>query len=1625
MDRASGREDSPYRSNLSLFEARPTESISDEEVKREITLAFSDYRAFPFFPSDALIDRIKAGESAVSLSSVLADLRDKVTDDISKTDSSIQNRLKRNVRLGSRIVNALFFVHMALAEIDNPQLQRRRFVLVKEVLGLPTICYDRSRGTVIARVGQGAHWAEIPTIYLGMNLFDTLAYEQNKNEEKHLKTFKALLLIEERAIETGYSHIEKIPDDVLKALDAFLAEVMRVSALDELEYILVPERRAKRFSKRSRQNYLRLLNKSSKRNEAELDVEANLRAVLSLQRLARRYNSGGDRRSLREVMRLLVAASGHDVHAVRNRANIVLERIFSPKEFDAPLATRFINVRRGTSHTFEFDLPVGKHRYFIRLYSNNPHYEIPLEEDISSVDIELKYDKESGRFKATKLFEELGHFDYLVHRKGIGGVRWLLEYGCSGRVNVIPDIRGEIVLEVFPDIHGHTRIYWDDRSGHPGLVYNEHGEVIRLGRFSDITAHLEDLKDRYQITSLYLLGVQRRGANREDWAPEASSPSPFSPMSLTEIEPLLGGEREFKDMVARAHELDVKVIIDVVPHVNRSSTSIPDDFVVRCYNDSGDLVTRASTDGQYGSWNDGKLLNYRKFEVWQWIAKSVLALIDRFDIDGIRFDSAHAMPIMMKKNNYPYTYGRLRSNEEMVEGTIIVNDREDDHFITTGYYDSGCRDIIACPFHYYLMQSIERKLKARAKSYFIYLAECYWGREQVLARTGIIPYNSALFKICEKIIHGLSDVREIYHLYDWYFPSALPPGTELLGILGNHDERRALNTFGHRGLRAAIGLTCFMSNIIMDYEGSAEGEGWKVFLDNIYVNWNQFESAAYRSFESFYRETYSFHREKRGSSFLLWAGNNMVAASIRFTDEAIWLGAFNFSDTTQNASIQFDKPGLPIEDSAFYSVSDPLYSPLTGKRSYFTGRELRVSKLNTVVAYTDRIKLLKIEKVEKPQSHYHDFLRDSLDRLCEASRPEQFPSSFSFLEIASGTDTAEGFASFIETHLLPLFREEERYFLELSLKRALFYIYKRGIRGGAELLELIQKLSLLPNVDIKNIAGRLQDHYRYRPIVFISAEAEPFSKSGGLANVVYELPRELASLGEKVYVITPYYRTGDEKAIGKMKRAVKEHGVAYTGLNVRFKIQEAEYQVGVHTGKVEGITYFLLDHHEFFDGLYWGYTAEEKLRRRVALARASVEVIVAFGLEPHFTLTNDAYAGIFNGIVRSNSYYRDSPNFKSTTFLHIIHNGGWQYFDSYYRYEKGFDHFLLFNLPQERAVEFSDPCDPYKINCMAAGIRFADRVITVSPSYAEQIETACDGLEVILHDVIGMNNALGRDFHLRLEEKFKASGFVDETHPRFLRQVDRDAKLRRKIQERFPELLQGAHHCESIEEQNRREILVRMRNKLLLQLQRGLKVDPDRILFSMIHRLAEQKGFQLLLEASEFIFKELGFQGIVGGQPASGDQRGQELARGLRQLADYYPGQISVDIGFVDVSIPLLSSDVFLMPSMQEPGGISQLEALACECLVVARATGGLRDTITPLAATDHRVTGNGFLFSDYTPQALCDAMKRCAEFFRCADQNRLSLARRNAHYSVPYWDRSSREYIDRLYGIKEIIRCV
>ena len=519
-------------------------------------------------------------------------------------------------------------------------------------------------------------------------------------------------------------------------------------------------------------------------------------------------------------------------------------------------------------------------------------------------------------------------------------------------------------------------------------------------------------------------------------------------------------------------------------------------------------------------------------------------------------------------------------------------------------------------------------------------------------------------------------------------------------------------------------------------------------------------------------------------------------------------------------------------------------------------------------------------------------------------------ASFAYRAVADAAASRDRLLRFLDETLLPLYDAAADETVAVGLKRSLYHAHREtaarsGAGSGTGLGHLHGGAMAAPPRACRVLACALE-LLRSRPVVFVSAEAEPFSKSGGLANVTFELPRELARLGESMYVITPLYRSGDARAVARMQDAEARFDVTYTGVNVQFQLGAEPYEVGVHRGVVEGVTYFLLDHHDLFDGLYWGYRSNERIRRRLALGRAAAEVMVHFGLHPQAVATNDAAASLVSGIVRRDPYYAGSATFADTSFVHIVHNGGWQYFDCYDRYEDGADLFGLFNLPVEFASRFTDPRDEALFNLMAAGIRFADQVFTVSPTYARQIERNCDGLEALLHDVIGINNGIGKDFRRGVTNRLARSRLKQRHAPRLQERIDADRELRDKLERRFPELLADGGKPAGFRSAARRDEVIRMRTKLIAQLEYGLTVDPDQVPYVMIHRVSDQKGFRILLDAWQGMFRDLGVQAILGGPIAPNDQRAEQLAAGMRALMEYYPGSVATRIGYQEISLPLL-----------------------------------------------------------------------------------------------------------------------
>ena len=337
------------------------------------------------------------------------------------------------------------------------------------------------------------------------------------------------------------------------------------------------------------------------------------------------------------------------------------------------------------------------------------------------------------------------------------------------------------------------------------------------------------------------------------------------------------------------------------------------------------------------------------------------------------------------------------------------------------------------------------------------------------------------------------------------------------------------------------------------------------------------------------------------------------------------------------------------------------------------------------------------------------------------------------------------------------------------------------------------------------------------------------------------------------------------------------------------------------------------------------------------------------------------------------------------TLLHIIHNGGWQYFDAYHRFERGLRPFPPLQPARSGVRGFVDPVRRRQAQLHGGGHPLRPTAsITVSPTYARQIETACDGLERILHGVIGINNAIGRDFQRRVERRFATSGFVENNYPRPPRAgPGGHGAKERDSAPATPRSSRGPRAARRSASAVRRSLLERMREQAAPP--GGARPAGRPRPSPLLHDPPRSPSRRASSWSSR---RPRGSSATWGpgdhrrSPVASGDRRGEELARGPRHLSETYPAERLGRLGFQDVSIPLLASDVFLMPSMQRAG-----RHLAARGVRLRLPGGGARHRRPPRhdSRPAHRRRphrGQRLPLLGLLRLGLYDAMERCQSFY-------------------------------------------
>ena len=480
-------------------------------------------------------------------------------------------------------------------------------------------------------------------------------------------------------------------------------------------------------------------------------------------------------------------------------------------------------------------------------------------------------------------------------------------------------------------------------------------------------------------------------------------------------------------------------------------------------------------------------------------------------------------------------------------------------------------------------------------------------------------------------------------------------------------------------------------------------------------------------------------------------------------------------------------------------------------------------------------------------------------------------------------------------------------------------------------------------------------------VVVVASEAVPFAKTGGLADVAGALPPALERLGHTAALFLPCYRRVWKAAPTPLRS---------TGLTLRIPVGARVVEGFVHETRLPNsdVAVYLIDAPGYFDRdhLYQvdGRDYVDNCERFVFFDRAVLEAIRLLDLRPDVIHCNDWQTGLIP--VYLEERYRDQPGFESTGTLYTIHNLAYQ--GAFWHWDMpltGLD-WRLFNWRQH---EFHG-----RLNLMKAGLVFADMLSTVSPTYAQEIQTpalGC-GLDGLLRD---------RSDDLRgIVNGIDTAVWNPSRAPMLARPYDATT------------VSAGKAAC-----------------KAQLQRRASLPERPDVPLFVQIGRLDPQKGWDLLTAVADDLLRG-DVQMIVLGE---GQPRYHEV---LNRLAAEHSGKLRA---FLEFSSPLAhqieaGADLFLMPSLYEPCGLNQLYSLAHGTVPIVRATGGLADTVVdadPRALAEG--TATGFVFQEPTASALRGAIRRALDLWPDrAAWGRLVQAGMRADWS---WDRSAREY-DQLY---------
>jgi len=469
-----------------------------------------------------------------------------------------------------------------------------------------------------------------------------------------------------------------------------------------------------------------------------------------------------------------------------------------------------------------------------------------------------------------------------------------------------------------------------------------------------------------------------------------------------------------------------------------------------------------------------------------------------------------------------------------------------------------------------------------------------------------------------------------------------------------------------------------------------------------------------------------------------------------------------------------------------------------------------------------------------------------------------------------------------------------------------------------------------------------------RKILFVGSEALPFAATGGLGDVLGSLPAALRSKDPDtdVRVVIPMYRTVADKYKDKMTKAAE----------FTVSLSWRRQYCGVWSYVNNGVTYYFIDNEYYFrrESLYGSYDDGE---RYAYFCKAVMEMLPHIGFIPDILHCHDWQSALC--VIYQKRKYCYLDDYADIKTVYTIHNIDYQ---GIYNFDILGDIFCLDSW--DRYVVEYDGC----INLTKGAIVCCDRLTTVSPTYAKEIQT--DYYSAGLHHIIRMNSG-------------KVTGIINGIDTDYY-----DPEKDSAIEKNF-----------SLE-----TIADKAVNKAALQKRFGLPVREDVPLIAMVSRLASHKGFDLVRHVADDIL--------------AGDVQLVLLGTGEAELEDFfvdlarrYPEKCGVMLAFNKELAKQIyaSADIFLMPSKSEPCGLAQMIASRYGTVPVVRETGGLADTIKPY--NPETGEGNGVNFVTYNAHDMLNAVRRTTAMYK--DKQKWQKLMENAINTDFSWGASAGRYLD------------